>query len=120
MALFCVALAIVLGLALGAGWWCFKPRRKARGRLGTWEDVRIRARQGGYRLIDTAALAELYRENLNGLLLVDTRPQAGYRESHIKGAVSFPLAPTWWARWSCRKVLAALLGPDKDRLLVFY
>lgn len=113
-----VLFAFALG-ALGEGlWWA--RRRAARARVGTWEDVLARARQGGYRLISTAELTKFYLNSHNRLLLVDTRPWAGYQDGHIKGAVSFPLAPTWWARWSCREVLAALLGPEKQRHVVFY
>jgi rhodanese-related sulfurtransferase len=54
------------------------------------------------------------------LLIVDTRQDWEYRSGHIKGAVDFPLEPGWWARWRAQKRLAALLGPDKDRLVVFY
>ncbi len=111
---------ILFCLALVAGLLWLKQRRAARARLGTWEDVSARSREGGYRLISTADLVKLYLTNPDHLLLVDTRPWAGYQDGHIKGAVSFSLAPTWWARWSCREVLAVLLGPDKQRLLVFY
>ncbi|MBU4233723.1 MAG: rhodanese-like domain-containing protein [Proteobacteria bacterium] len=51
---------------------------------------------------------------------MDTRPEVEYRAGHIKGAVSLPLTPTWWGRWRSRRLLAALLGPDKERLVVFY
>jgi hypothetical protein len=114
-----VSLILAVG-ALAAGLWRLKARRAARAGLGTWEDVLARASQGGYRLIGTAELAKLYLANNNNLLPVDTRPHEGYQKGHIEGAVSFPLAPTGWARWSCRRVLAELLGPDKQRLLVFY
>jgi hypothetical protein len=34
--------------------------------------------------------------------------------------VDFPLEPGWWSRWRVKGRLSALLGPDKDRLVVFY
>jgi 3-mercaptopyruvate sulfurtransferase SseA len=39
---------------------------------------------------------------------------------HIKGAVNFPMEPTAWSRWWKKSELAAELGPDKDRFIVFY
>jgi hypothetical protein len=86
----------------------------------TMEDVRAEAGSGGYRLLTTAELAELYRQGPSKLLLVDTREDWEYRSGHIKGAVNFPLEPTWWGRWRARGKLRTLLGPDKDRLVVFY
>ena len=117
---FIVAALLVAVAAVAAGLWRLKVRRGARAGLGTWEDILARAGQGGYQLIDTTALARLYLANDNNLLLVDTRPHEKHQESHIEGAVSFPLAPTRRARRSCRRGLAALLGPDKQRRLVFY
>ena len=54
------------------------------------------------------------------VLLVDTRQDWEYRSGHIQGAVNFPLEPTAWSRWRSQGRLAALLGPDQDRLVVFY
>ena len=86
----------------------------------TWEDVKAEAQSGGYRLINTEELAKLYRQPPANLLLVDTRQDWEYRSGHIKGAVDFPMEPTWWSRWRSQSRLAALLGPDKDRPAVFY
>lgn len=113
------ALAILSAATLVAAVWAHR-RRTALARLGAPEDILARARRGGYRLIDTEELELMHRENNNHLLLVDTRPWPGFQAGHIKDAVCFPLVPTWWARWSCRQVLAALLGPDQDRAIVFY
>ena len=113
------ALAILSAATLVAAVWV-QRRRAALARLGSPEDILARARRGGYRLIDTEELAVMHRENNDHLLLVDTRPWSGFQAGHIKDAVCFPLVPTWWARWSCREALAALLGPDKDRAIVFY
>jgi rhodanese-related sulfurtransferase len=53
-------------------------------------------------------------------LLVDTRQEWEYRSGHIRGATNFPIEPTWWSRWRKAGALEAVLGPDKDRLIVFY
>jgi hypothetical protein len=86
----------------------------------TMAEVRAEAARGGYSLINTEELAKLYRQSSAKPLLVDTRQDWEYRSGYIQGAVNFPLDPTWWSRWRSQGRLAALLGPDKDRLVVFY
>ena len=86
----------------------------------TWEDVQNEARQGGYHIINTEELWKLYSKDSNSLLLVDARQEWEYRTGHIKGAVNFPMEPTWWARWRKAGDLKAFLGADKDRTIVFY
>ena len=104
-------------LTLSALWYAHRP---VAVREATMDDVRAEAARGGYRLISTEELAKLYRQPPANLLIVDTRQDWEYRSGHIKGAVDFPMEPGWWARWRAQKRLAALLGPDKDRLVVFY
>lgn len=86
----------------------------------TWQDVAAEAAAGGYRLISTEELAERYRTGSSNLLLVDTRQEWEYRTGHIRGALNFPMEPTWWSRWIEADDLEEFLGPDKDRTIVFY
>jgi hypothetical protein len=86
----------------------------------TWEDVKAEARSGGYRLITTEELAQRYRQDAGKLLLVDTRQDWEYRTGHMKGAVNFPIEPSAWGRWRSQGALSNFLGPNKDRLIVFY
>jgi rhodanese-related sulfurtransferase len=86
----------------------------------TWDDVLSEARSGGYRAVSTEELRELYLKAPEKLLLVDTRQEWEYGTGHIKGAVNFPMEPTWWARWQKADALERLLGPDKNRMVVFY
>ncbi len=108
-------LAVIL--TLGALWYANRPVLLQEA---TMAEVKAEAARGGYRLINTEELATIYRQAPAGLLLVDTRQDWEYRSGHIKDAVNFPLEPTGWARWRAQGRLAALLGPDKDRLVVFY
>ena len=85
-----------------------------------WEDVVAEARRGGYRLISTEALQELFTKKPPGLLLVDTRQEWEYRTGHIKGALNFPFEPTWLSRWRKKGALETFLGPDRNRHIVFY
>ncbi len=84
----------------------------------TWEDVLMNARKGGYQVVTTEQLWKLHKEK--DILLVDTRQEWEYRSGHIKGAVNFPIEPTWWSRWRKAGALEAALGPDKEKAIVFY
>jgi hypothetical protein len=104
-------------LTLGALWYAGRP---AAPYEATPAEVRAEAARGGYRLISTEELAKLYRQPPANLLLVDTRQDWEYRSGHLKGAVNFPMEPTWVCRWRSRGPLTKLLGPDKNRAVVFY
>ena len=111
-----LALTAVI-LTLGALWYIHRP---VISQETTLAEVQAEAVMGGYRLMHTAELAELYRQQPAKVLLVDTRQDWEYRSGHLTGAVNFPMEPTAWARWRSQGRLAALLGPDPDRLVVFY
>jgi len=89
-------------------------------REATWEDTLYEAQSGGYLLITTSDLAWKYEAEGEKILLVDTRQEWEYRSGHIRGATHFPIEPTWWSRWRKADALEAVLGPHKDRLIVFY
>ena len=89
-------------------------------KAATWEDVLVEAAQGGYALISTKELWQRHQKNVSPLLLVDTRQEWEYRTGHIKGALNFSMEPTWLSRWRSRDALEELLGPDKNRRVVFY
>jgi len=88
--------------------------------LAGWEDVQAEAKSGGYRIITTGELAKLCHEDPASVFLVDTRMAWEFRTGHIKGAINFPMEPTWWSRWRTASALEAFLGPDKSRIIVFY
>ncbi len=104
-------------LTIGALFWTNRPAPSVQV---TWADVEEEARRGGYRLIRTDELKEKYEKGSEALLLVDTRQAWEYRTGHIKGAINFPMEPTWWSRWREKGALAGILGGDKDRVVVFY
>ena len=86
----------------------------------TWDDVLAEAKNGGYRIITTQELGAAYSKNANEFFLVDTRQEWEYRTGHMKGALNFPMEPTWWSRWRKAGDLETFLGADKDRTIVFY
>ena len=108
---------IVLAITVSLLWF---TNRSVTPKKATFEDVVAEAGKGGYRLINTERLRELYEENPKGLLLVDTRQEWEYRTGHIKGALNFPMEPTWLSRWRKKGTLEKFLGPDKNRFIVFY
>jgi predicted sulfurtransferase len=86
----------------------------------TREDAIAEAAAGGYRLIDLEGMRALCEDRSTALLLVDTRQEWEYQGGCIEGAVLFEIEPTRWSRFSKRGELAELLGPDRDRAIVFY
>ncbi len=108
---------LAVGVTFYALWFQNRPIvvKKA-----TPEDVIAEAQRGGYRLIDTGRLWKLQQKKSNDVFIVDTRQEWEYRTGHIKGAANFPMEPTWWARWRKKGALAKFLGPDKQRLIIFY
>ena len=86
----------------------------------TWTDAQREAERGGYRLITTKELAALYQQEPYSFLLVDTRQDWEFMSGYIQSALNFPIEPSRWGRWRAKKPLSALLGPDKNRAVVFY
>jgi 3-mercaptopyruvate sulfurtransferase SseA len=112
-----VLVLVAISITIGALWI---THRSVSPREASWEDVAAEAKSGGYRLITTEELSRQYQNQPNDILLVDTRQEWEYRTGHIKGALNFPIEPTWLSRWRNKQALESLLGPDKNRLIVFY
>lgn len=82
--------------------------------------------RGDYNVISTAELESALAKG--DVLVVDTMPyEASYKKNHIPGAKQFlfpiPDMKTWDAKETGGKTQAefeAMLGADKDRMLVFY
>ena len=113
-----IILALVaVALVIGSLWF---TNRAVTPKEATWQDVLTEAKHGGYQVIKTRDLWAQYQKNLNNILLVDTRQEWEYRTGHIKGALNFPIEPTWYSRWRKEKPLETFLGSDKNRFIVFY
>ena len=108
---------VAVCLTIGYIWY---GNRSVTPPQATRDDARAEAATGGYRLITTDELWRRYDADPYNLLLVDTRQEWEYRSGHIKGAINFPLEPTWLSRWRNRGALENVLGPDKNRFIVFY
>jgi 3-mercaptopyruvate sulfurtransferase SseA len=108
---------VAVVVTIGALWYVNRP---VVVQEATMVQVQAEAERGSYRLINTEELAKLYKNPPANLLLVDTRQDWEYRSGHIKGAVNFPMEPAWWSRWRSQDPMARVLGPDKNRVVVFY
>ena len=108
---------VAIAITAGALWF---TSRSVTPKDATWDDVVAEAGQGGYQLISTDELWGHYSDKPESLLLVDTRQEWEYRTGHIRGAVNFPMEPTWLSRWRKKGELETLLGKDRDRFIVFY
>jgi hypothetical protein len=108
---------IAIAVTVGALWF---TNRSVTPKEATWEDVEAEAIMGDYKLISIDDLWERYRKNPDSMLVVDTRQAWEYQTGHIKGAVNFPMEPTWFSRWQKKGDLETFLGSDKDRFIVFY
>ena len=77
---------------------------------------------GGYKPV-TAADLKKWLDAKNDMLIVDTMPfDASYKKRHIPGAVQieFPIPEMKKMDDAKKAEFVKLLGPKKDRLLVFY
>jgi len=108
---------VAIFLTAIAVWYSQRPIKPIQA---NWDDVLAEAKSGGYRIITTEDLADRYHKSPSALLLIDTRQEWEYRTGHIEGALNFPMEPTWWSRWRKADELKEFLGPDKDRIIVFY
>ena len=108
---------VAVAITMGTLWY---SNRVVPPKDATWDDVKTEASQAGYQLIATDKLFRQYTERPESLLLVDTSQEWEYRTGHIKGALNFPMEPTWLSRWRNKGTLAKFLGPDKNRFIVFY
>jgi thiosulfate/3-mercaptopyruvate sulfurtransferase len=78
--------------------------------------------RGGYQILTTEELKG-WIDQKKPMLIVDTMPfEASYKKQHIPGAVQmeFPIPEMAQLDDKTRAALEKLLGPDKERLIVFY
>lgn len=120
----CVGL-IILGVGS-----CAPDKSKFENEVDT-ESIAVKlAREvqgGGYRIVTTAELKQ-WMDSGKEMLVVDTMPfEDSYKKAHIPGAKQFlfpiPEMKSWDAKETGGKTqedLAALLGPVKNRTIVFY
>jgi thiosulfate/3-mercaptopyruvate sulfurtransferase len=78
--------------------------------------------RGGYDIV-TAKELKTWIDRKKDMLIVDTMPyEASYKKQHVAGAVQmeFPIPEMTALDEKTKTALVKLLGPDKDRSVVFY
>lgn len=78
--------------------------------------------RGGYKVVPVAELKKWIDEK-KPMLIIDTMPkEASYDKNHIPGAIQmlFPIPEQTEMSDEQKAEFEKTLGPDKDRLLVFY
>ena len=78
--------------------------------------------RGGYKIVATQELKN-WIDQKKAMLIVDTMPfEDSYKKQHVPGAVQmlFPIPEMTKLDDKTKADLEKLLGPDKDRLIVFY
>ncbi len=78
--------------------------------------------RGAYKVVATQELKN-WIDQKKGMLIVDTMPfEDSYKKQHVPGAVQmlFPIPEMTAIDDKAKADLEKLLGPDKDRLIVFY
>lgn len=114
-----VAVLLVLGMAGGAlAAWGAKELDTEKTAVAFAREVE----RGGYKIVSTQELKG-WIDQKKPMLIVDTMPyEASYKKQHIPGAVQmeFPIPELTTLDAKFRAALEKLLGPDKNRLIVFY
>jgi thiosulfate/3-mercaptopyruvate sulfurtransferase len=78
--------------------------------------------RGNYKIVSTSEL-KAWMDQKKEMLLIDTMPfEDSYKKQHIPGAVNFvlPIPEMTQIDDKTKAALEKLLGPNKDRLIVFY
>ena len=85
------------------------------------QQARDEAKQDGYKLITVPELKALY-ESGKDFTIIDVRPEYEYRDGHLSNARSleFDLGDKLELKPEKQAALIHLLGPDKQRMIVFY
>jgi rhodanese-related sulfurtransferase len=117
---------LMLTMPVHAFWGGDKFKQEVEKEQGAVKLVR-EVQQGGYDLVTTAELKQ-WMDEKKQMLIIDTMPyEASYKKAHVPGAAQFlfpiPDMNEWDTQETDGKTKAeyeALLGPDKDKVIVVY
>lgn len=123
---FILVLALVLLVASSALAWDNKFEKEVKAEASAVKLTR-EVMRGGYDLVTTDELKS-WIDAGREMLIVDTMPfEASYKKAHVPGAEQFLFPIPDMDRWNSKETdgksqadYEALLGVDKDRLIVVY
>ena len=114
-----VAVLLVFGMAGGAmAAWGTKELETEKSAVTFAAEVQ----RGGYKVVATQELKG-WIDQKKTMLIVDTMPyEDSYKKQHVPGAVQmlFPIPEMTTLDGKTKADLEKILGPDKNRLIVFY
>ncbi len=114
-----IAVLLVFGMAGGAmAAWGTKELETEKSAVAFAAEVQ----RGGYKVVATQELKS-WIDQKKPTLIVDTMPyEDSYKKQHVPGAVQmlFPIPEMTTLDNKTKADLEKLLGPDKNRLVVFY
>jgi len=116
-----IGLSVALMVAATASGWCKSSCPEADKEL-VGINLSKETIAGAYRLVSVPDLKK-WMDEKKDMLIVDTMPfQDSYKLKHIPGAVQmeFPIPEMNQIDDKKKEEFLKLLGPDKDRTLVFY
>ncbi len=117
-----LSMCVVMGLAVlavtGTGWAADKELPNEKIAVKFEREVE----RGGYKVVSTQELKG-WLDQKKDMLIVDTMPPDSFKKQHIPGAVNFEIQRHPELTQMSDRIqadLEKLLGPDKDRTIVFY
>ena len=113
----CVAMGLAILTVTGTGWAADKELENEKIAVKFEREVE----RGGYKVVTTQELKS-WIDQKKDMLIVDTMPADNFKKQHIPGAVNFLFERPELTQMSdkMRADFEELLGPNKDRTIVFY
>lgn len=111
---------VCLVLSMSTGVWAWGAKELENEKIAV--NFAREVERGGYKIVNTQELKKWLDEK-KPMLLIDTMPyEASYKKEHVPTAVQmeFPIPEMTTIDDKKKAELEKLLGPDKNRLIVFY
>ena len=121
-----IAVLLVFGMAGGAmAAWGTKEADTEKIAVTFTEKVAVNfareVERGGYSFVTSSEL-KAWIDEKKDMLIVDTNPEGVYKKQHIPGAVHLEIQRPELTKLDdkLKNALEKILGPDKNRVIVFY
>jgi rhodanese-related sulfurtransferase len=113
----CLSIGLAFLAATGTAWTAERELENEKIAVKFGREVD----RGGYKVVTTQELKS-WIDQKKDMLIVDTMPPDNFKKQHIPGAVNFGIQRPELTQMSdkMRDDFEKLLGPNKDRTIVFY